>query len=592
LFIDIPRAAFELAASMTAYPLRARISPIQAAKNLAADSKAVQSILEFTSSPLMNRANIQKHFELEKGTIKEKGFFEKLTYLMAGAPERVLLKPIWYGRFQIEFFNRTGKQFDITKASDPDYLKENRDEIMDAAAAADGEYQKIVGSVTGIGARRRARVLPFHRKGIDVKTNMGTLFTYMAGYQSRDFQQVTDAFVSAWESIKDSSIGDKEKMKQVAWAAAIPVGSLLGALTYNYLNQIRYVMERVMFPSDDEEEEEAKKELEMLATKKGVLSEVSAGIASLAATRYNGMGRQLLKAMGTIWYNMTDDKEEKAEIRKTIRNFTFQNPYDIDRYGSDKANMYETAGEAFAAASVIVNNFSKATRSYKDLDPIFEKIEKGEKLKDMETETLLMAKFSIAMFNATAQFAGASIPSRSINRFIDNYAKEYTPDTETSIKESRKEKAATVQEIKDSEVERLKTELKGEYVDPSNISKMNVVDAREKLSGTMKKDDVPSKKELRMELAEMYNTKIFSEKEPKLAAIFVTDDGKGNSFGDDYLIMASKYKDSFLKNNDPLKIKEGDEKKIMTAMQYLYIVKQRKYIQKVNEQFQNIPEKP
>lgn len=179
-----------------------------------------------------------------------------------------------------------------------------------------------------------------------------------------------------------------------------------------------------------------------------------------------------------------------------------------------------------------------------------------------------------------------------VNANVYDSSKIKKGKSETSIKELRKEKDATVQEIKDSEVERLKTELKGEYVDPSNISKMNVADAREKLSGTMKKDDVPSNSKLRMELAERHNAKVFSEKEPDLARIFVTDDGKGNSFGEDYLIMASQYKDSFLEKDDPLKIKEGDEKKIMDAMKYLGIVERRKYIQKVNKEFKNIPEKP
>jgi hypothetical protein len=189
------------------------------------------------------------------------------------------------------------------------------------------------------------------------------------------------------------------------------------------------------------------------------------------------------------------------------------------------------------------------------------------------------------------QSIGAPVPRDIRNLIIRDVFKDFKESgkSETAVKELRKEKTATVQEIKDSEVERLKTELKGDYVNPSNISKMNVVDTRDKLSGTMEEDDVPSKSKLRMELAERHNAKLFSEKDPDLARIFVTDEGEGNRFGDDYLIMASQYKDSFLEKGDPLKIKDGDEKKIMEAMKYLGIVERRKHIQKVNKEFKNIP---
>jgi hypothetical protein len=185
----------------------------------------------------------------------------------------------------------------------------------------------------------------------------------------------------------------------------------------------------------------------------------------------------------------------------------------------------------------------------------------------------------------TAAFFGTNV-----NVYESSRRKSTTP--ETSIKELRKAKTSTVQELKDSEVEKLKEEHKGEYMTESKKVNLNVDELRKKLSESeLEWEDgkVPSKSKIQAELAERYNANMFYEKEPDLASIFVTDKGEGNSFGDDYLIMAAKYKGEFLKDGDTLEIKKEDKEKIMKAMQYLSEYKRETYIQKVNEQFKNIP---
>jgi len=519
-FIDPIRTAIEMVSSFTSYPFRARISPIRAAKSMRVSNDMVKDLLRFTSSPLMNKESLQKHFEVEKGTIKEKGKLEKLTYAMAGAPELVLLKPIWYGRFYEEFFNRTGKKFDPSKFTNPEYRQEHRQEIMDSAAAADGEYTKISGSPTGLGGKRKARIAPrmiakaFQQKSgdIDVKTNMGMLTTFMTGYTSRDFQQIGESAKSMLETYRASD----GKWSDYGWALGIPFGSILGGFTYAYLNQVRYVTERLLAPSDDEEEDEARKELETLTTLNGAAAEVASSFTALAATRYHGLGRQFIKAFGSIWFNMAESEEEKAYVKSIVRNVTYQNPYNMEQYGNSKANMALSLAEAIPLASIIINNASNVLRQWNDVDPIFEKISNGEPLTEPERDKALLIKFTIAMGNATAQFSGYNFPSRSVNRSIDKYVSEFA-----TLDQADKE----IQDKKKSFIETTLADIdknhKGEFIKSTKTGQS---------TSTLKEVGVSASS-----IAEKHNVKVFKEKykdEKELLKAFVSKNGTGESFTD------------------------------------------------------------
>lgn len=474
---------------------------------------------------------------------------------MAGAPEAVLLKPIWYGRFQVEFFNRTGQQFDIKKyGSEPSYKKKYNTQILDSAAAADGEYQKIVASAVSLGTRRKAKILPsvlgdkigFKGGDVDVKTTAGMLFTYMAGYNSRDFQQIVESLKSTKEIYEEQGL----KNKDMAWALAIPLGSVLGLMTYGYLSQLKYVASKIIMPSDDEEEEEGKEELKLLTTKEGVFEELATGIASLAATKYNAMGRSLIKAFGSLLYNITEDEEEKKKIRLHVRNLSMQNPFDIDKYGSDKANMYESVFESVAAASIALTNIDKTIKAYGGIEPILDRIERGEPISEREKEALLLTKLSIAMFNATAQFAGGyGIPSTSVNRFIDSQVKKsVTPSVAKA-----KEKAI------DNYVDIAGKKFKGKYVSTSDLfdefgkTPTMSTDAVNKFKKEFDTTENP-----RQKVANRHNVNVLRNKgELKFTNAFVESNGTGKDFSD-----ASDFADKYYKKISTKGISEAHKKVI------------------------------
>lgn len=527
VFINPIRTAVELASSLSSYPLRARITYANAVNSMFADTKMVQDLLTFTSSPLMNRENLQKHFELERGQIKEKGLFTRLTHAMAGAPERVLLKPIWYGRFQVEFFNRTGERFSPTEYANPRYKEKYRQEILDAASAADAEYQKIAGSATGIGTRRTAKILPDVvgkalglKKGgdIDVKSNAGLLFTFMTGYQSRELEQVIEGL----KSIKDISKEQGVLSKDNAWAVGILGGAVIGTLTYTYLSQMNYIMQRLLLPGDDEDEEEIKKELKALSQFDG--KQIATSLTSLSATRYNGLGRQLLKALGSVWYNMTDDEAKKKEIKTLIRNFTFQNPYDIDRYGSDKGNMAESMSEAIPVASIVINNFAKATRNYKDVKKALQKVEDGTPLSEMDRENLLMMKFMVSMINATGQFAGANIPTTTMDRAINNYVAENKPEAEVRVEELKANKEKDLKSFSEA----IKKEYPNTFITNDEVMSSIDEDLREKF-----KTDYAISEDPKSTIRDRHNIDVVKEsKDEDFIKVFISSNGKGKSFSD------------------------------------------------------------
>lgn len=470
VFLSVPRTINELAASIISYPARAGVSYRKAFKNFLAEKDMVRSVLEYTDSTLRNKENLQKYFEVEKGSVKEKGKIETLVYAAAGFPEHVLLRPIWFTAFEQEFESITGNKFDANRFKSSDsYRKANRKAIMDSGAFADNRYEIIAGAATGFGARRRASVAPdklakilgFKGSDIDVKTTSGMISTYMTGYVNRELIQTIEAISEIPKNIKEGEYNKASSNLKVS------LGVLSALFTYGYLSQVNYLMKGMLLADDDDEKEEAKEELKRLATPEGAIKELTTGTMSVLATKYNAFGRSYMKAVGSLVYNLTDDKEVKADMKRLIRELTYQNPYDLDSWGDRKANIYRTVGESVAAMSSAIDNLAQTIGFSKDVESIYTKIESGDKLTDSESELLLAIRLSISGFNSVAQFFGGSIPNTSFNKFVDYYVAENgkAQDSETELKAARKAKTNAQETAEDNILKMVSEKNKGEFID-------------------------------------------------------------------------------------------------------------------------------
>jgi len=450
VFLDVLRTVREGISSFLSYPLRA--GTLRGYKNVGADLGIVRRLIADVDSPLRNRANINKWFEMEKGTIEAKGFFERTSQSLASAPETILLKPVWYARFQDEFADITGVEFDAKKYENSEtYRYDNRKAIAESALQADAAYETIAGPATASGQRRRIKVLPamvtkaMGTTSIDSKTTMGKVAGFMTGYPHREFLQAVDSVIGVAQAMREGrGLGDRD-VKRLLMA---PVGAMVGAFAYNYMAQLQYAFQNLLTADDDEEKELAQAELDALLSKEGVLTELMTGAVSLGATKYSGAGRQMLKAAGSILYNFTDNKEEKAAIRSMVRNLTFQNPYMLsDRKGGERGGLYESIGEALPFFSGAVENFVKLQRSAGDMEKMRQRARNGEPLDKAEQEALIAAAFMANVFNAVGQFAGVSVPSATLNRLSKKYTPQYRNEYDEEQAQRRAESRGKTNEV-------------------------------------------------------------------------------------------------------------------------------------------------
>jgi hypothetical protein len=587
---SIPRAGVEFASNMTHAIINKPRELVEGAKILAeykGNDEDLRTLAIFAES-----AQISRMFERSMSIMSEQGSntkgsssaygraIDKAADAIMSTPDRALARPIWLGSFSRTFEQVSGTPLDIQQMiNSPEYRQENAAAISTARNVADINLSQGFASMNPFEGVVASQVTKSDgmRKTFD---------KYMTRFMRYEFQSAADAL--------NGLVGRNELSKREASAllAATMVRMAAYQFAMSYAMDGFYSLIEAATGTGPEDDEEDNEELNQK-----ISSAVIGSVISMLVFRRLGNWAKVPIAWGIETLNSKFGEE--AGLRNgeydPYNNSLVFSPIAGDIKGSDLANDSKIipkfmgpygpiAKTAFRAKELLARTGVQDGMGGYLIQPSAKSQETIDKANNELAVRIIPELFM--------QSIGAPVPRDIRNLIIRDVFKDFKESgkSETSVNELRKEKVATVQEIKDSEVARLKTDLKGEYIDTSTLSDIKTSDVHEKLSDLT--EDPPSKSKLKVELAEMYNTKIFSEKEPKLAAIFVTDDGKGNSFGDDYLIMASQYKDGFLKNNDPLKIKEGDEKKIMTAMQYLYIVKQRKYIQKVNEQFQNIPEKP
>jgi hypothetical protein len=432
VFIDVLRTASELTAGTVGYTLRAGTTRGYA--NILRNMDIAESLLRDTDSSLRNRTGLNKHLEFTKEELKEKGLLERLSHGLASAPETMLVLPVWYGRFQSEFKAATGKEFNAQAYKNNEaYRRDNRAIIRDSAAIADGVYERVAGSATQFGERRRVQVLPTKAAQLVGSSSLGTkdffgkAASFMTGYPHREWLQFADSMEGLYEAMKEGEYEGRDV--DVARLMIAPMGILANVLIYNYMRQMQFALTNLLSADDDDEKEKAQEELSELLSARGLWTETYTGLASLAATKYSGAGRQLLKAAGSLAYNLTDDKTDegkqlRADIRAMTRNLTFQEPY-VTPSGKFmvREGLYRTAGEAIPAFATAVDNYTKLITSYQDFDKMRKRLESGQPLNQEEQEAVVALAFGLNVFNAIGQHFGLAVPATFVNRL----SRKYTP---------------------------------------------------------------------------------------------------------------------------------------------------------------------
>jgi len=407
------RTAVELGATLLSYPLRAKT--LSGYKDLFGKQKEMSKLLEFTDSPLRLRQNINNAIDINDGRIEPQSRLTKATAYLSGLPERTMMVTSWMPTFRSEFKDITGVDFDIKKFNDSEAYREKYGKaIKEASSVADAQTEKIIGPTTKAGQRREIRIAPrilaniIGREGtVSKNTIAGQILGFFSNYPYRESSEFINGFKESAEVIKDegalSSLSQLQK----------PLGIALNVAAYGFLSSVSYAL-GLMLLGDDDDEKRGDELLKDLITGEGFLNELASNAISLAGSRYAAGGKALLQLAATIAIESTDDENQKAKIKKLLKDSVFVDPLPIEQAtkfgGRDKA--LSAIGMYIPQFVMLADRYTDIIGSKNEIKAIYDKVEsKGISSLTQDEETRVLALNTL--FNATQlilNLRGTSIP--------------------------------------------------------------------------------------------------------------------------------------------------------------------------------------
>jgi hypothetical protein len=129
----------EFAATISSMPIRGG-KPQGIAELFKANG--FKELIEYTGSPLSERFNINKQFELTDGEVEDLRPLQKAAYLLGGLPELTMMQTVYMPNFKAEFKAITGNEYSARDfKNDPSYRVKNARALRDANAVATNEVQ-------------------------------------------------------------------------------------------------------------------------------------------------------------------------------------------------------------------------------------------------------------------------------------------------------------------------------------------------------------------------------------------------------------------------------------------------------------------
>lgn len=421
------RTAIELGATLASYPLRART--LSGYKDLFGKQKEMSKLLEFTNSPLRLRQNINNAIDINDGRIEPQSRLTKATAYLSGLPERTMMVTSWLPTFKSEFKDITGLDFDMKKFNDSEAYREKYGKaVKEASAVADAQTEKIIGPTTKAGQRREVRIAPKVLANIvglegtvSKNTAAGQILGFFSNYPYREVTEFVNGFKEAAEVIKDegalSSLSQLQK----------PLGIALNVAAYGFLGSLAYAAQNILL-GDEDDEERGNKILKDLMTTEGFLNELASNAISLAGSKYAAGGKALLQLAATIAIESTDDEEQKAKIKKLLKDSVFVDPLPVEQ-----AAKFGGREKALSAIAMYIPQFVILADRYADfigglneVGAIYDKIEsKGIESLTQDEGAKILALNTI--FNASQivlNLAGTSIPAYNYIKTYMNKLKE------------------------------------------------------------------------------------------------------------------------------------------------------------------------
>jgi hypothetical protein len=407
------RTAVELTSAFLSYPFRAKTP--KGYRELFGKQGKMKKLLDFTDSPIRLRDNINKAIDISDGRIKPLGKFEKAVNYLSGLPERTMLITSWMPTFNNEFKDITNEKFDMDKFnSSAEYRQKYGKAIKEAAAVADAQTEKIIGSTTKAGGRREIRIAPKILANViglegTVKKNSsaGQILGFFSNYPYREVTEFLNGFREAAEVYKQGG-----KIKSISQLQK-PLGVVINLAAYGFLSSVVYAM-KLMLLGDDEDEEKGEAMLKELMTPKGFMDELQGNAISLGASKYAAGGKAMLQMFATIAYNSTSDKEQKARIKKILKNSVFVEPIDAEKvqgYGG-KNELLGAISSYVPQVVLFAKRIEETIQTAGELNYIYKKFQDGglKALSEDEGLAILAIDGLLKTTQTVFNFTGTSLP--------------------------------------------------------------------------------------------------------------------------------------------------------------------------------------
>ena len=319
-----------------------------------------------------------KDVELNRKSIQE-GLNEENVYARFGrrvitAPEYVTAMSLFMPTFRQSFYEQTGVKFEQDKyLNNPEYRKQYSDEIAQAVKRGQGFVERVQGSKVKGGTRRSVEFIPKvlakkiskdpNAGMVGADTPAGRLIGFFGNYTYREQGE----FFTSLKFIANDIFkkGRKPSKAELSNAA----GVLTNAITYSYLMGLYYIGRQVLL-GDDDEKEEALKELEEMTDPATILQSIGSQIAFLGLSKYGKMSRvAAIISLSEIYTaaDLNNNKQAKEAIEYVLREqFYVYKPIDL-------RNKYAVSMYAFKEGMPALHYLSElASASYKDAQEMME----------------------------------------------------------------------------------------------------------------------------------------------------------------------------------------------------------------------------
>jgi putative ubiquitin-RnfH superfamily antitoxin RatB of RatAB toxin-antitoxin module len=297
--------------------------------------KGIIDIMKFTNSPLLDKIEGigNRSAYLYNSRIKEESRLKKIEQFSQGMSDILLTPGFWYVKFNAEFKNITGENWD------PKFLNDRyqvyRQAIMDAAAVADMEVASVIRGTKKAQRRQLVRWVPLSSY---IPGLMDAKWTTTAAdsTQGRSASMFTNYLYSDKGDIEAllTRGGTKDFKDAATKASRVSTNTMMYAIASLLLGLLWKSM-----TGDDEEKEKAKKELQNISTNEGLnefLSKVSKKMTvDLVSGPEGGIGKGLGFLAAEMMYLSSDNSKNKKEWGDFIKDNFYTSP--VDGQGKDLA---------------------------------------------------------------------------------------------------------------------------------------------------------------------------------------------------------------------------------------------------------------